>query len=94
MVGKALQFPTSMSMAVWGVATQVCPKLPPQSGISYVTDNIDLIVDDFFLVPMAGKACLLAGLVSVTQRFRFLSLDFSQTLQSRNLTTVTIILLL
>jgi len=79
MVGKALQFPTSMSMAVWGVATQVCPKLPPQSGISYVTDNIDLIVDDFFLVPMAGKARLLVRSASIAQRLGFLFLDFLQT---------------
>jgi hypothetical protein len=48
MVGKALQFPTSMSLGVWGVATQLCPQLPPQSGISYVSGYIDLIVDDFF----------------------------------------------
>jgi len=48
MVGKALQFPTSMSLGVWGVATQLCPQLPPQSRISYVSDYIDLIVDDFF----------------------------------------------
>jgi len=38
MVGKALLFPTGMSLMVWGVAAQLCPQLPPQSGISYVTD--------------------------------------------------------
>jgi hypothetical protein len=69
MVGKALQFPTSMSLGVWGVATQLCPQLPPQSRISYVSDYIDLIVDDFFfLVLKAGKARLPVRLASGAQR--------------------------
>jgi hypothetical protein len=80
MVGKTLQFPKTMSLGVWGVATQLCHQLPPQSGISYVTDYIDLIIVDFFLVLMAGKAPLLVGSPSITQHFRFLFLDFSQTL--------------
>jgi len=79
MVGKALQFPTSMSLGVWGVGTQLCPLLPPQSRISYVSHYIDLIVDDFFLVPMAGKARLLVRSASIAQRLGFLFLDFLQT---------------
>jgi hypothetical protein len=51
MVGKVLKFKTSMSPFVWGVAAQLCSQLPSQSGISYVNDYIDLIVDDFFVVP-------------------------------------------
>jgi len=62
MVGNALQFPTSMSLGVWSVATQLCPQLPPQSRISYVSDYIDLIVDEFFfLYRRLGRLACLSG---------------------------------
>jgi hypothetical protein len=51
-----------MSLGVWGVATQLCPQLPPQSGISYVSDYIDLIVDEyFFLYQWQGRLACLSG---------------------------------
>jgi hypothetical protein len=78
MIGKALQFPTSMPLSVWGIATQLCPQLPPQSGISYVTDYIDLIVDDCFGCTDGWQGLLACQLSE--QRFGFLSLDFSQIL--------------
>jgi hypothetical protein len=77
MVGKALKFPTGMSLIVGGVPAQLYPQLPPQSGISNVTDYIDLIADVFLLVLTANQACLHLGWASLTQRFGFLSLNFS-----------------
>jgi hypothetical protein len=67
MVGKALKFPTSMSLIVWGVAAQLCPQLPPQSGVSYVTDYIDLTVDDFFFLYqlLIRLACILGRQASL-----------------------------
>jgi hypothetical protein len=55
-----LKFPTSMSLSVWGVAAQLCPQLPPQSGISYVTDYIDLNSGSQIFLMMMGVACMLA----------------------------------
>ena len=54
----SLQFPTSMPLSLWGVATELCPQLPPQTGISYVTDYIDLIVDDFFCCTVGWQGSL------------------------------------
>jgi len=54
----SLQFPTSMPLSLWGVATELCPQLPPQTGISYVTDYIDLIVDDFCCCTNGGQGLL------------------------------------
>jgi hypothetical protein len=64
----------------WGVATQLCPQLPPQSGISYVSDYIDLIVDDFFSCTEGWEDSLACQVGQPpTQRFGILFLDFSQT---------------
>jgi len=59
---KGLAISIKYAPECMGCCYSLCHHLPPQNGISYVTDYIDLIVDDFFLLYwwLARLTCLSA----------------------------------